>query len=277
MKRLFALPLMILSLATVAAQTEQAPQGDRNLLEINGQYFNESHFLAFAVQQGSAEDLKSQKTQAALLNKLANTAMVAQAAEKAKLDEHPQIKAAIEMARIQVLAEVQITSYLASHQATEEEIKSAYERQYSGDNLVEYKASHILVQDEQQAKDIIQALAGGADFASLAKENSLDASKDQGGNLGWFGRKQVVKQFGDAVAALDKGQLTEQPVQSPFGWHVILLEDKRTQTPPPLEDVKDQLAAGLSQQHLSDYLRQLREESTVRVIEPDPVEQTTAE
>lgn len=270
MKRLLSiLTLALFALGVAHSETQQAADGSRTLMKINGQAFTEAHFLAFSVQHGGAKDLQTENAQVALLNKLANTVMVAQAAEKAKLDEHPQVKAAIEMARIQVLAEVQVTSYLASTPITEAEIKAAYDHRYSPENLLEFKASHILVNEEQAAADIIKALAAGQDFATLAREKSTDASKDKGGDLGWFGRKQVVKEFGDALVTLEPGQYTQQPVKSPFGWHVILLEEKRTQQAPALEEVKEQLANGLRQGRLTAYMGQLREETKIEVNAPE--------
>ena len=116
---LLSLTLVLIALGMANSSAEEVAEGSRTVIEINGQPFSEAHFMAFGVQQGKAQDMQSQQAQLALLNKLASTVLVAQDAEKEKLDEHPQVKAAIDMARIQVLAEVQITSYLAAKPITD--------------------------------------------------------------------------------------------------------------------------------------------------------------
>ena len=200
-----------------------------------------------------------------VMNQLINTALIAQEATANKLQDNPQVAAAIQMATMQVLAEVQINNFLASRPVTDEEIKAAYDEKFGPDKLTEYKARHILVKDEQQAKDLITALDEGKDFAELAKENSLDPSKAQGGDLGWIGRGQVVESFGDAMAQQEKGKHSGSPVQTQFGWHIILVEDSRPQEPPKMEDVKSQFYTLIQQQRLSARIQELRKAAKIEV------------
>ncbi|HHH13014.1 MAG TPA: hypothetical protein ENJ98_02150 [Thiolapillus brandeum] len=106
---------------------------------------------------------------------------------------------------------------------------------------------------------------GKGDFAELAKARSLDASKENGGELGWIGRHQVVQPFGDAMVKLGKGQYTKEPVKSQFGWHVILVDDVRKQEAPPLEEVKAQLTTELRQKKLAEYITGLRKKAKIEV------------
>ena len=129
----------------------------------------------------------------------------------------------------------------------------------------EFKARHILVADEDKAKKMIAELDKGADFGELAKKNSTDASAANGGELGWFSAQQMVKPFADAVAKLDKGKYTAEPIQTQFGWHVIMLDDKRDITPPPLDQVKKQLQMVLQNQRIQSYVQGLRDQAKVDI------------
>ena len=235
------------------------------LVAVNGQPVTDADVLAFNALQGNKQPLNTEQGQVQVMNQLINTALVAQVGTANKLQDNPQVAAAIKMATMQVLAEVQMNNFLASQPVTDEEIKSAYDEKFGPDKLTEFKARHILVKDEQQAKDLIKALDEGKDFAELAKENSLDPSKTQGGDLGWIGRGQVVASFGDAMAQQEKGKHSKVPVQTQFGWHIILVEDSRPQEPPKMEDVKSQFYSLIQQQRLSAYIGDLRKAAKIEV------------
>ena len=235
------------------------------LVAVNGQPVTDADVLAFNALQGNKQPLNTEQGQMQVMNQLINTALIAQEGSAKKLQDNPQVAAAIKMATMQVLAEVQINDFLASKPVTDEEIKAAYDEKFGPDKLTEYKARHILVKDEQQAKDLIKALDGGKDFAELAEENSLDPSKAQGGDLGWIGRGQVVASFGDAMAQQEKGKHSSAPVQTQFGWHIILVEDSRPQEPPKMEDVKSQFYTLIQQQRLSAHVQELRKAAKIEV------------
>ncbi len=247
-----------------ATASSTAPAA-KMLVAINGQPITDTDVFAFNALQGNKLPMDTEQGQMRVLNQLINTALVAQAGTANNLQDNPQVAAAIQMATMQVLAEVQINNYLAGKPVTDEEIKAAYDKKFAPDKLTEFKARHILIKEEQQAKDLIKALDEGKDFAQLAKENSLDPSKSNGGDLGWIGRGQVVKPFGDAMAKLEKGKHSVTPVQTQFGWHIILVEDSRPQEPPKLDDVKNQFYTQIQQQHLSDYIGELRKTATIEV------------
>jgi peptidyl-prolyl cis-trans isomerase C len=133
----------------------------------------------------------------------------------------------------------------------------------------EVQARHILVASEEEANKLITRIAGGEDFAQLAKENSGDAgSKAQGGMLGYFGKGQMVPQFEDAAFALQKGQVSK-PVQSQFGWHVIKVEDRRQKPPPSFDEVKDRLIGSMVQSKAQNIATELRAKAKIEYVDPE--------
>jgi len=150
---------------------------------------------------------------------------------------------------------------------TDATIQAAYDSKYKGSApLIEYHASHILVATEEQAKDLKAQLDGGADFAELAKANSTDGSAAGGGDLGWFGPGMMVKPFEDAVIALQPGQVSA-PVQTQFGWHLILLAETRNAAAPPLADVSAELSAELQRQAIEAHVTAITDAATVTRVE----------
>ena len=150
---------------------------------------------------------------------------------------------------------------------TDATIQAAYDAKYKGSApLTEYHASHILVATEEQAKDLKAQLDGGADFAELAAANSTDGSAAGGGDLGWFGPGMMVKPFEDAVIALQPGQVSA-PVQTQFGWHLILLAETRNAAAPPLADVSAELSAELQRQAIEAHVTAITEAAAVTRVE----------
>ena len=143
------------------------------------------------------------------------------------------------------------------------EIQTEYNAKYSAPKK-EYKASHILVKTEDEANGLIDKLKKGADFAELAKKNSVDpGSGKNGGDLGWFGHGAMVPEFTAAVESLEKGKMTDKPVKSQFGYHIIKLEDTRETPATPLTEVKAQIENTLKQQKLQKYIEDMRANAKV--------------
>ncbi|MCE2748666.1 MAG: peptidylprolyl isomerase [Rhodobacter sp.] len=150
---------------------------------------------------------------------------------------------------------------------TDATIQAAYDAKYKGAAPVtEYRASHILVETEEQAKDLKAQLDGGADFAGLAKANSTDGSAAGGGDLGWFSPGMMVKPFEDAVISLQPGQISA-PVQTQFGWHLIFLAETRDAAAPPLADVRADLSAELQRQAIEAHVAEVTGAATVTRVE----------
>lgn len=146
---------------------------------------------------------------------------------------------------------------------TEEEYQAAYDEAYAGFPIQpEFNASHILVETEVEAQELVVALEAGSDFAELAKEKSTGPSGPEGGSLGWFSLGQMVAEFEEAVQLLEVGQVSP-PVQTQFGWHVLILNDTRDSVPPTLEEVRPNMMQRIQGQRIEAKLAELREAATI--------------
>ncbi len=204
-----------------------------------------------------------------LVEELIQRELLVQDAEKKNLDKDPETVAQLEAARKALLTQANLQSYLKANPVNDAEIKKEYESKVGGSNSVEYKASHILVKTEDEAKKLIAELDKGAKFDKLANKHSLDAKESQnGGDLGWFNPSQMVAPFSEAVAKMEKGKYSKEPVKTQFGYHIIKLEDTRKQTPPPLEAVKDQLTPMLQRQKIQTMVENLRKQAKVEILIP---------
>lgn len=198
-----------------------------------------------------------------LVDEITNTKLAATAAKEADLQNNELVIDAIRIASERILAEAYFATEVRKI-VTDEEIQSAYDRFVSdSDSREQISARHILVNEEAEAIDLIAKLEGGADFAALAQEFSTGPSGPKGGDLGYFGRGQMVPDFEAAAFELEIGTFTSRPVQTQFGWHVIKLEDKRTQPAPSLDEMRSQIAQGLSQQALARLIEELRKDAEI--------------
>ncbi|MCX7628340.1 MAG: peptidyl-prolyl cis-trans isomerase [Methylophilaceae bacterium] len=213
-----------------------------------------------AIANGAKDD---DNLRAVIVTQLINNELLIQEAQKSGLDKSPDFLARQEIRSRELLANMFLQDYLKKNPIDEAAIKAEYEKFKAAFGDKEYKASHILVKTEQEAKDVIAQLAKGADFAKLAREKSLDSSKDKGGDLGWFALNSMVKPFGDAVSKLQKGLYTTVPVQTQFGWHVIKLDDTRPAQPPAFDKVKDELRNSLQKQQIAKMLADLRAKAKI--------------
>jgi len=164
-------------------------------------------------------------------------------------------------------------TYLKNHvdrMVTEDQLKEAYHeylKKFRGDE--EVKARHILLKTKKESMTVIDALEKGAEFANLAREKSIGPSKTNGGDLGWFDKKQMVKPFADAAFALKKGEFSKMPVKTQFGWHVILLEDRRRKAPPKYAAMKSRLKDQLGSKLAEQEIERLRVEARIVRFGPD--------
>ncbi len=175
-----------------------------------------------------------------------------------EIGNDPMVKAQIELQSRAAIAQAVATDFFAKNPATDMEILAEYEAQMKLAPSLQFKARHILVETQAAATDLIAELDGGADFAELAKANSTGPTGPNGGDLGWFSPDQMVKPFSDAVAGMADGAHTSEPVQTQFGWHVILREESRANQPPTLESVRDALKQRVEQNKFQGYLERLR-------------------
>lgn len=196
--------------------------------------------------------------------------VAAEAAVRDGLDKDPEVGEQLKLTRANVLSETLFRRYLDSNPVTDADIQAEYDAQVAA-APPEYKARHILVDDKALAEAIIQKLQAKGDFAALAKEYSKDSSAQNGGDLGWFSPQAMVKEFADAVVAMEKGSFSTTPVQTQFGWHVILVEDERPASLPDLAQVKDRVRQMIQRKRVAEHLDELKKQSKL-----DPEKMTAA-
>ena len=199
-----------------------------------------------------------------ILEELISLELMRQEGVSKGLDTKPVVVATLSQQRRTVLASAAIKDLISSNPISDAAVKELYDTQV-GKAGTEYNASHILVLTQEEAAEIIKQLDNGANFEELAREKSTGPSGKSGGKLGWFSPAQMVKPFSDATAQLEKDAYTKEPVQTQFGWHVILLEDSREITPPPFEDVKERLKLVAANQMLQAHIRQLRQSANIEI------------
>jgi len=202
----------------------------------------------------------------AIVNKLVDSEIVYQEAQKLGLDKQADYVAREELARRELLTSTFLQDFVKKNPISDADTKAAYEQYKKAYGDKEYSARHILVKTEAEAKEIIAQLGKGGDFAKIAKEKSLDpGSKEKGGDLGWFSPTQMVKPFSDVVSNLQKGALSTSPVQTQFGWHVIKLIDTRPSQPLSYDKVKDGLQKNLQQRNLEKMMADLRSKAKINI------------
>ncbi|MGC1519189.1 MAG: peptidyl-prolyl cis-trans isomerase [Azonexus sp.] len=222
------------------------------------------------VQQGlAAGQPDSPEARKGIIEKLAMQTLAADEAIKKGLDKSPEIMAQIDLIRQSVLANAYVQDLIKNSTASDDMLKAEYEKIKAKITGTEYKARHILVEKESDAKDIIAKLKKDPGlFEKLAMEKSKDAgSKVRAGELGWFDLSRIVPEFGSAVSKLEKGAITQEPVKTQFGYHVIQLEDTRPIEAPPFEEVKPQLAQHLQQQNVQKQMEDLKAKAKIEIVD----------
>ena len=199
----------------------------------------------------------------ALLNSMIDTRLATAAARKAKLDQTAEHKAAVAAYSDRLLGATLIRKE-ADKKVTDADVKKRYEDTIKDMGGQEIHARHILLKTEDEAKAVIKELAGGADFAELAKKRSTGPTGPNGGDLGYFGKGQMVPEFEKAAFALKKGGVTQAPVQTQFGWHVIKVEDTRAQQPPSFDELGPQIRDGMVREAGAAFTKSLREKAKIQ-------------
>jgi peptidyl-prolyl cis-trans isomerase C len=209
----------------------------------------------------TAELTTEQKGQ--VLDEMINMDLLATQGSKEGVEKDPDVAAQLDVVRMRVIADAESAKYLKDKEPTDADLHAEYDTAVASMDKTEYHARHILVASKEAADAAIKKIKGGAKFEDVAKAESTDSSKANGGDLGWFTLTKMVKPFGDAVKGLKKGELTTTPVQTQFGWHVIKLEDTRETAPPPFEQVKQQVTNGAIQKKLQAYVETLKKTAKI--------------
>lgn len=245
----------------IAAATIAAPIYAQNIATVNGQGIPEKDFNQFIKLLSAQGAPDSPQLREQVKQEMINRLVMVQAAEKAGIQNNPDVQAELMLARQGILVRALMTDYLDKNPVTEAEVKAEYEKlkKEQGQEM-EYNVRHILVDDEATANDIQKKLTDkSASFEDLAKAQSKDpGSAAQGGSLGWAQASNYVGPFAKAVESTPKGKMTDKPVQTQFGWHVIEVVDARPVAFPPFDQVRTQLEEMMRQTRLAEYQQKLR-------------------
>jgi peptidyl-prolyl cis-trans isomerase C len=197
-------------------------------------------------------------------DELINRELVMREAKRKGMDKDPAIKASMDLNAQTVLVRAYMQDYVKANPPSEDQLKKDYEMIKSALGNKEYRARHILVDKEDEAKDIIAQLQKGEKFEKLAERSKDPGSKDKGGDLDWASPANYVKPFSDAMTGLQKGKFTPTPVQTQFGWHVIMLEDVRETKAPSYEEVKPNLTQRAQGLLVEKHIAELRTKAAIK-------------
>jgi peptidyl-prolyl cis-trans isomerase C len=232
---------------------------------VNGKPIKQS-WVDFIMKDAEARGQKGDGLKNAVINELIGSELAYQEAAKNGFDKKADILTAAEIGKRKLVVNAFLADYMDKHPVSDADTKAAYEQYKKELGTTEYKAQHILVKTEDEAKDILSQLSKGGDFDKLANDKSLDpGSKTKGGDLGWFSPAGMVKPFGDAVQSLKKGETVAAPVQTNFGWHVIKLNDTRATQVPSYDKTKDGLKRTLQQRKLEELMIGLKDKAKIVV------------
>ncbi|MGB6102692.1 MAG: peptidylprolyl isomerase [Pusillimonas sp.] len=255
-------------LAVLAAACAIAiPAYAQTVATVNGQAITQDkldQFVALLIEQG-AQDTPELRTQ--VKQEMVNRLVAVQAAEKAGIDKQAAVKQEVELARQGILVRALMADHLKKNPVTDAKIQAEYDKiKGLQAGKQEYKVRHILVKEQKAADDLTAAIkAKKVSFDAAAKKDSIDPGSGQnGGDLGWAPSTNYVPEFAEAVEKLKKGQMTDKPVQTQFGWHIIQVEDTRDVKFPELAEVKPQIEEMMRQQQLAEYQDSLIKNATIK-------------
>ena len=258
-----------LVLAPHLAFAADAP-ADPVVARVDGTELHKSDMLAAQrslpaqVQQMPLDSIYSQ-----LLDQMVDSQLVMKAGRDAKLAADPEVKARVSKLEDRVIQQIYLDR-LIDKGVTDDKLKAKYDATYKGKTgKAEVHARHILVPTEAEAKAVIAELDKGGDFAKLAAAKSKDPGASNGGDLGWFGKEDMVPEFADAAFKMKPGDYTKTPVKTQFGWHVIKVEETRTAPPPSFDQAKDELKNEVARDLVQAKVAELRSKSKVEMFQMD--------
>ncbi len=247
----------------------QTMASDRLVATVNGEVITETMLELHAMRRtgDNLERLNAEQAEMLLLE-LVEMSLIAHEAQQRALDRDPMLQAQLQNIQRALMAQA-LVEELKQDPIPEAELDALYQQHFANHREAEYHARHILVDDEALARELIEALDGGADFAELARQHSQGPYGPRGGDLGWFTAEQTVGPFAEATAGLTVGHHSPEPVRSHVGWHIIRLEDKRMREPPTKEEVRQRLEKLALKQRISEHVSDLREQGEVRLFLAD--------
>jgi peptidyl-prolyl cis-trans isomerase C len=260
---------VLIGITALAACTQEEavsvdPLGSESVATVNGIPIQTALFNYYSRGrlQKNADELTDEEFDL-VMEELIEFRLLAVQAEAEGLADTADMAAQLEIQRMEAMARVVASNYLSENPSTEGELQLAYEQNISALSGPQFKARHILVDEETDAQQIIDELEQGADFEELARTRSTGPSGPSGGDLGWFSADSMVAPFADAIRSLESGSYTEAPVATRFGWHVILLEDTVEQQAPGLDAVRDEITSFVQQRRVEEFIQELRDGAEV--------------
>ena len=256
----------ILSIAAVAVLSLSSTLvSAQNVAVVNGKPVPSSRVEMLATQLAKSGRPVTDEVRAQIKEEVIVREIFMQEAQKRGLSASEDVKAQLELARQTILIRELFADFQKKNPVTDAELKAEYDKFVAANSGKEYKARHILVEKEDEAKDIVARLKKGEKFDELAKKMSKDpGSGAKGGDLDWANATSYVAEFSQAMVKLEKGQLTQEPVKSQFGWHVIQLDDTRDAKLPPFEELKPQISQQKTQEKLATFQEDLRKAAKVK-------------
>jgi peptidyl-prolyl cis-trans isomerase C len=233
------------------------------LAQINGEPVTERELNQLIARQTQGQTDLPAVQRRQFLQEMINLMLLSQAGETAGVDDNPDVSAQLQNSRRTTLAQAFVRDLTTAEPVDEARLRERYQQAYVDNPSQEYRARHILVQEKAQAEGLITRLNDGEAFADLAQQYSEDGSAEQGGDLGWFSSSDMVSAFGDAVAALETGSLTQTPVETRFGWHVIQLDDTREVATPAFSEVAEELRRRLINERIQARIDALRGDAQI--------------
>ena len=255
-----------LSALTAAALIVAAPLAmAQNVAIVNGKAVPSSRVTALEQQIAASGRPIDEATRAQIKEEVILREVFMQEAQKRGIAATPEYKEQMELARQTIMIRALFADYQKKNPVSDADLQAEYDKFAAANGGKEYRARHILVEKEDEAKAIIAAIKGGAKFEDQAKAKSKDpGSGANGGDLDWANASSYVTEFSEAMIKLDKGQMTQEPVKSQFGYHIIRVDDVRQAKLPTFEELKPQIAQQMQQQKLGDFQRSLREKAKIQ-------------
>ncbi|MCK9389369.1 MAG: peptidylprolyl isomerase [Sulfuritalea sp.] len=249
--------------ATPALAQKKDKAESATFATVNGKTIPKVRADALIAGQTAQGQPDSPDLRKAVREELVRREILTQESVKKGFDKKPEVQGQMDLARQGVLIGAYLNDYVRSHPVTEDQIKKEYENIKAKLGNKEYKARHVLVEKEDEAKAIIEKLKKGEKFEDLAKASKDPGSKDRGGDLGWANPASFVPPFSAAMTKLEKGKFTETPVKSDFGWHIIQLDDTRDLKLPTMDEAKGQISQQLQQRMVQKHIEELRAKAKV--------------
>jgi peptidyl-prolyl cis-trans isomerase C len=256
-------PVLVAAAVALALNFTTSPAAEAQVATVNGTAIPQARLDTIVKARTAAKQPDSPEVRAALRDTLINQEVIAQEAVKKGLHKNPEIAAQIDMQRQEILVNAFVQEYIKANPVTDEAARKEYERIKPTIPAKEVRARHILVDKEDEAKDLIAQIKKGGSFEKLAERSKDPGSKGRGGDLDWAPPGRYTKNFADALTKMKKGQLTDAPVQTEFGWHVIRLDDERATKIPTFEEAKPQIQQMMQGQSVQNMLAELRKKAKV--------------